>query len=267
MKKCVYCGAELNDDAKACSNCGRILPREEWPEEKKTDDSGKNQDSRNGQDSAWNSQDGSSGRNAGDGWESRNNSNGWENQNNSNGWNSRNNDSDNGWGGRDNDSTETWSGRGGQNSGNSAWENQNSWNTKNGQNPYGQNPYGQNSYGQYPGGNTQGYGNQPPLQQKTNTFAIVALVQGILSVFLNSVLFFIPSVMAIVFGCISLSQLKQNPDQKGKGMAVAGLVLGIVFLILTIVLTILAVWLISTDSEFSRMFQELYKQLEGGSGV
>lgn len=234
MKKCVYCGAELNDDAKACSNCGRILPREEWPEEKKTDDSGKNQDSRNGQDSAWNS---------------------------------RNNDCNNGWGGRDNDSTETWSGRGGQNSGNSAWENQNSWNTKNGQNPYGQNPYGQNSYGQYPGGNTQGYGNQPPLQQKTNTFAIVALVQGILSVFLNSVLFFIPSVMAIVFGCISLSQLKQNPDQKGKGMAVAGLVLGIVFLILTIVLTILAVWLISTDSEFSRMFQELYKQLEGGSGV
>ena len=219
MKKCVYCGAELNDDAKACSNCGRILPREEWPEEKKTDDSGKNQDSRNGQDSAWNS---------------------------------RNNDCNNGWGGRDNDSTETWSGRGGQNSGNSAWENQNSWNTKNGQNP---------------GGNTQGYGNQPPLQQKTNTFAIVALVQGILSVFLNSVLFFIPSVMAIVFGCISLSQLKQNPDQKGKGMAVAGLVLGIVFLILTIVLTILAVWLISTDSEFSRMFQELYKQLEGGSGV
>jgi hypothetical protein len=234
VKKCVYCGAELNDDAKACSNCGRILPREEWPEEKKTDDSGKNQDSRNGQDSAWNS---------------------------------RNNDSNNGWGGRDNDSTETWSGRGGQNSGNSAWENQNSWNTQNGQNPYGQNPYGQNSYGQYPGGNTQGYGNQPPLQQKTNTFAIVALVQGILSVFLNSVLFFIPSVMAIVFGCISLSQLKQNPDQKGKGMAVAGLVLGIVFLILTIVLTILAVWLISTDSEFSRMFQELYKQLEGGSGV
>lgn len=234
MKKCVYCGAELNDDAKACSNCGRILPREEWPEEKKTDDSGKNQDSRNGQDSAWNS---------------------------------RNNDCNNGWGGRDNDSTETWSGRGGQNSGNSTWENQNSWNTQNGQNPYGQNPYGQNSYGQYPGGNTQGYGNQPPLQQKTNTFAIVALVQGILSVFLNSVLFFIPSVMAIVFGCISLSQLKQNPDQKGKGMAVAGLVLGIVFLILTIVLTILAVWLISTDSEFSRMFQELYKQLEGGSGV
>ena len=113
----------------------------------------------------------------------------------------------------------------------------------------------------------QGYGNQPPQQQKTNTFAIVAFVQGILSVFLNSVLFFIPSVMAIVFGCISLSQLKQNPEQKGKGMAVAGLVLGIVFLILTIVLTILAVWLISSDSEFSRMFQEIYKQLEGGSGV
>lgn len=222
MKKCVYCGAELNDNAKACSNCGRILPKEDWPEEKKADDDGKNQSGNGwgGQDSAWDS------RNAGSGRESRNSS---------------------GWGG--------------QNSGN------NGWNTQNGQNPYGQNPYGQNPYGQNFCGNVQGYGNQPPQQQKTNTFAIVAFVQGILSVFLNSVLFFIPSVMAIVFGCISLSQLKQNPEQKGKGMAVAGLVLGIVFLILTIVLTILAVWLISSDSEFSRMFQEIYKQLEGGSGV
>ena len=239
MKKCVYCGAELNDDAKACSNCGRILPKEDWPEEKKADDAGKNQSGSDwgGQDSAWDS------RNTGSGWESRN----------SNGRSGQNDQNSNEWGGQSSQNSSGWSG---QNNGNSGW------NTRNGQNPYGQNPYGQNSYG-----NMQGYANQPPQQQKTNTFAIVAFVQGILSVFLNSVLFFIPSVMAIVFGCISLSQLKQNPDQKGKGMAVAGLVLGIVFLILTIVLTILAVLLISTDSEFSRMFQEIYKQLEGGSGV
>ena len=239
MKKCVYCGAELNDDAKACSNCGRILPKEDWPEEKKADDAGKNQSGSDwgGQDSAWDR------RNTGSGWESRN----------SNGRSGQNDQNSNEWGGQSSQNSSGWSG---QNNGNSGW------NTRNGQNPYGQNPYGQNSYG-----NMQGYANQPPQQQKTNTFAIVAFVQGILSVFLNSVLFFIPSVMAIVFGCISLSQLKQNPDQKGKGMAVAGLVLGIVFLILTIVLTILAVLLISTDSEFSRMFQEIYKQLEGGSGV
>lgn len=239
MKKCVYCGAELNDNAKACSNCGRILPKEDWPEEKKADDAGKNQSGSDwgGQDSAWDR------RNTGSGWESRN----------SNGRSGQNDQNSNEWGGQSSQNSSGWSG---QNNGNSGW------NTRNGQNPYGQNPYGQNSYG-----NMQGYANQPPQQQKTNTFAIVAFVQGILSVFLNSVLFFIPSVMAIVFGCISLSQLKQNPDQKGKGMAVAGLVLGIVFLILTIVLTILAVLLISTDSEFSRMFQEIYKQLEGGSGV
>ena len=244
MKKCVYCGAELNDDAKACSNCGRILPKEDWPEEKKADDAGKNQSGSDwgGQDSAWDS------RNTGSGWESRN----------SNGRSGQNDQNSNEWGGQSSQNSSGWSG---QNNGNSGW------NTRNGQNPYGQNPYGQNPYGQNSHGNMQGYANQPPQQQKTNTFAIVAFVQGILSVFLNSVLFFIPSVMAIVFGCISLSQLKQNPDQKGKGMAVAGLVLGIVFLILTIVLTILAVLLISTDSEFSRMFQEIYKQLEGGSGV
>ena len=249
MKKCVYCGAELNDDAKACSNCGRILPKEDWPEEKRADDAGKNQSGSDwgGQDSAWDS------RNTGSGWESRN----------SNGRSGQNDQNSNEWGGQSSQNSSGWSG---QNNGNSGWNTRNGQNPY-GQNPYGQNPYGQNSYGQNSHGNMQGYANQPPQQQKTNTFAIVAFVQGILSVFLNSVLFFIPSVMAIVFGCISLSQLKQNPDQKGKGMAVAGLVLGIVFLILTIVLTILAVLLISTDSEFSRMFQEIYKQLEGGSGV
>jgi RNA polymerase subunit RPABC4/transcription elongation factor Spt4 len=249
VKKCVYCGAELNDDAKACSNCGRILPKEDWPEEKKADDAGKNQSGSDwgGQDSAWDS------RNTGSGWESRN----------SNGRSGQNDQNSNEWGGQSSQNSSGWSG---QNNGNSGWNTRNGQNPY-GQNPYGQNPYGQNSYGQNSHGNMQGYANQPPQQQKTNTFAIVAFVQGILSVFLNSVLFFIPSVMAIVFGCISLSQLKQNPDQKGKGMAVAGLVLGIVFLILTIVLTILAVLLISTDSEFSRMFQEIYKQLEGGSGV
>ena len=249
MKKCVYCGAELNDDAKACSNCGRILPKEDWPEEKKADDAGKNQSGSDwgGQDSAWDS------RNTGSGWESRN----------SNGRSGQNDQNSNEWGGQSSQNSSGWSG---QNNGNSGWNTRNGQNPY-GQNPYGQNPYGQNSYGQNSHGNMQGYANQPPQQQKTNTFAIVAFVQGILSVFLNSVLFFIPSVMAIVFACISLSQLKQNPDQKGKGMAVAGLVLGIVFLILTIVLTILAVLLISTDSEFSRMFQEIYKQLEGGSGV
>ena len=249
MKKCVYCGAELNDNAKACSNCGRILPKEDWPEEKKADDAGKNQSGSDwgGQDSAWDS------RNTGSGWESRN----------SNGRSGQNDQNSNEWGGQSSQNSSGWSG---QNNGNSGWNTRNGQNPY-GQNPYGQNPYGQNSYGQNSHGNMQGYANQPPQQQKTNTFAIVAFVQGILSVFLNSVLFFIPSVMAIVFGCISLSQLKQNPDQKGKGMAVAGLVLGIVFLILTIVLTILAVLLISTDSEFSRMFQEIYKQLEGGSGV
>ena len=33
MKQCKYCGAELPDSAKACSNCGRPCPVEEKPEE------------------------------------------------------------------------------------------------------------------------------------------------------------------------------------------------------------------------------------------
>ena len=38
MKQCKYCGAELPNEAKACSNCGRPLPVEEQPKEKQAEE-------------------------------------------------------------------------------------------------------------------------------------------------------------------------------------------------------------------------------------
>ena len=59
-------------------------------------------------------------------------------------------------------------------------------------------------------------------QPVTNTLAIVSLVAGIVCC--------IPGVSplaAIVTGAIALSQINQNPGtQKGKGLAIAGIVLG-----------------------------------------
>jgi peptidyl-prolyl cis-trans isomerase B (cyclophilin B) len=53
--------------------------------------------------------------------------------------------------------------------------------------------------------------------QKTNGLAIAALITGIVGV----------SILGVIFGHISLSQIKTR-NEGGKGMAIAGLVLGYV---------------------------------------
>ncbi|MDQ1602221.1 MAG: hypothetical protein QOE01_66 [Actinomycetota bacterium] len=88
-----------------------------------------------------------------------------------------------------------------------------------GQQPYGQQPYGQQPYGQAPYGQApQGYG-YPPQPQPTNGLAVASLVLGILW------LFWLGSLLAVIFGHIALSQIRRR-GEGGRGMAIAGLVLG-----------------------------------------
>jgi len=61
------------------------------------------------------------------------------------------------------------------------------------------------------------------VKQNTSGFAITALVLGILGIFLAPL-----SILAIIFGAVSLSRLNKNHNLQGRGMAVAGLVLGII---------------------------------------
>ncbi|GAA2824161.1 DUF4190 domain-containing protein [Crossiella cryophila] len=72
----------------------------------------------------------------------------------------------------------------------------------------------------YPGGYQQGYPQAYP-QQKTNGMSVAALVCGIIP-------FFILPVLGIIFGAVALNQIKQTGDQ-GRGMALAGLVVGCVW--------------------------------------
>ena len=39
-------------------------------------------------------------------------------------------------------------------------------------------------------------------------------------------LFWIGSILAVIFGHVALSQIQKNPSIQGRGMAIAGLVLG-----------------------------------------
>ncbi|MGU3502190.1 peptidylprolyl isomerase [Mycobacterium sp. C31M] len=73
------------------------------------------------------------------------------------------------------------------------------------------------------------YGYPPPAARPTNSLAIAALICGILI-----------APLGIVFGHISLYQIKRSGDE-GRGMAIAGLVLGYLLTVLGVLVVIVAV--------------------------
>ena len=70
----------------------------------------------------------------------------------------------------------------------------------------------------------------PPPVSKTNGLAIASLVLGILS--LPPCCSFVLAPLGIVLGGLSLAQLRQNPGQSGKELAIAGIVMSILGLII-----------------------------------
>jgi peptidyl-prolyl cis-trans isomerase B (cyclophilin B) len=81
----------------------------------------------------------------------------------------------------------------------------------------------------YPTGYPNGYPNGYPQPQQTNALAIVSLVCAFL---------FAP--LGIIFGHISLSQIKKTGEE-GRGLAVAGLVISYLITVLTVVVVVLSV--------------------------
>jgi len=93
------------------------------------------------------------------------------------------------------------------------------------------------TYGAPPAyGATTPYGYSPYQPSRgTNGFAIASMVLGIIWIY------WIGSVLAIIFGFIAYSQIKER-NQGGRGMATAGLILGfigIAFLVLAILIVAL----------------------------
>ncbi|MEV6301368.1 flagellar basal body-associated FliL family protein [Actinoplanes sp. NPDC051861] len=75
------------------------------------------------------------------------------------------------------------------------------------------------------------YGAPQPLlvsvRPPTSGMAVAALVLGIVGVLGGWCTFAVPCVLAIIFGCVGLSQTRDG-TRSGRGMAIAGLVLGLV---------------------------------------
>ncbi|MEI3847442.1 MULTISPECIES: DUF4190 domain-containing protein [unclassified Microbacterium] len=108
-------------------------------------------------------------------------------------------------------------------------------------------------------GSTQAYGSAPSYgygygaPAKTNTLAIVSLISSIASFV---ILPFIGSIVGVITGHMSLNQLKTSGEQ-GRGMALAGTIVGWVGLGLTILGIIAAI-------VFFSFFAAIYQQ-SGGS--
>jgi type IV pilus assembly protein PilA len=67
----------------------------------------------------------------------------------------------------------------------------------------------------------------PPATAQNSGFAITSLILGIVSL-IGGFLLIVPPLLAVIFGHVSLSQTKKNPALGGRGMGIAGLVMGYV---------------------------------------
>ncbi len=73
----------------------------------------------------------------------------------------------------------------------------------------------------------------------TDGFAIAGFVTGVVGLFAFGIIL---GILAIVFSGISLKRIRRDPDlKKGRGLAIAGLILGIVATVLWLFLILLAI--------------------------
>ena len=105
--------------------------------------------------------------------------------------------------------------------------------------PYGTPPGYPPAYNQAPYGAPAGYPGVLPAGSQSNGLAIASMILGIVG-FLFGLLTAIP---AVITGHMALNRIKQNPALGGRGMAIAGLVLGYlviavaaIFIVLIIIL-------------------------------
>jgi len=75
----------------------------------------------------------------------------------------------------------------------------------------------------------------PDEGKKTDGISIAAMVCGILAFFVPTV-GIVLAILAIVFGGIGMGRTRRNPELKGRGMAITGLVLGILAFVVVLLL-------------------------------
>ncbi|MCR2826553.1 DUF4190 domain-containing protein [Microbacterium sp. zg.Y909] len=103
-------------------------------------------------------------------------------------------------------------------------------------------PYGQAPYGQAPYAGAYGYA-----QPKTNLLAILSLVSSILGII--GILPIVGSIAGAILGHLALRQIPKS-GEKGRGMALAGTIVGWVGIGLVVLLIVLfaVIWIVGVGS-------------------
>jgi hypothetical protein len=81
---------------------------------------------------------------------------------------------------------------------------------------------------------------QPMQPQRTNGMAIAGFVTALACC----------SPVGIILSAIGLSQISKDPSQKGKGLATAGLIIGIISLIFSIIYYVVVIAATVSDSYY-----------------
>jgi hypothetical protein len=94
-----------------------------------------------------------------------------------------------------------------------------------------------------------------PVQRKTNPLATTGLVLGIISITFGLCCCsgFPFSVAGAICSGIALAQLKDNPNQEGRGIAIAGLIISIAAVLLGVLLVVLYGFVSSMPDVMRRM--------------
>ena len=117
-------------------------------------------------------------------------------------------------------------------------------------NPYQSTPYQNTPYG------TQ-YNAAPQQKQSTDVFGIISLVCGILSIIFCCCCNFLSIVLGIAAIILAIVSKSNSADSKFSGIALGGLICGIVGLTIGIIVTIIALCSPDAWEAFEEIFEEL----------
>ena len=103
-----------------------------------------------------------------------------------------------------------------------------------------------------PGYPAPGYGARAYVPRPNSPLAIASLICGIAGLVLAAFVFpLVASIVAVITGHMSLNQIRRDPSIGGKGLGIAGLVLGyigIAFLLVTVVIIVFSMLFLGTLS-------------------
>ena len=99
-----------------------------------------------------------------------------------------------------------------------------------------------------------------PTPRTTNILAVVSLICGLLGGLPSAGVI---NIAAIVMGHMARSQIRQNPNEDGAGMALAGLIMGYIGLLIVplIMLAVVVIVMILYGINFEAAVNELFRLL------